>query len=255
MVLLRLFRFLVIGKCKNMKKLLSLLILVLSLSAFAQNDQVFKDAHATPRTLNGSFTAISVSSGIDLYITQGNEESVAVSAIDQKHRDLIITEVVNGTLKIHYDNRGVTWKTGNKKLKAWVSFKNLEKLKAEAGSNVLVSGSIRADKLDLDISSGAGFKGDVQTTYLSADISSGAGVRISGKTDQLSVDVSSGADFKGYDFATNYCTASASSGASVHVTINKELTAKASSGADIKYKGEALIREMKVSGGGGVKKV
>ena len=238
-----------------MKKLLCSLITVLALTAFAQDTKVINDANATTRSLSGSFTAISVSSGIDLYLSQGNEESLAVSASDQKHLDRLITEVVNGTLKIYYDNKGVTWKSENRKLKAYVSFKTLQKLNVSSGSDAKVNGSINAADFDLDVSSGAIFKGDITAKTLTVDVSSGASISISGKSDKLKVDVSSGADFKGYDLVTDYCEASASSGAGVHVTINKELNAKASSGGDIHYKGTALIRDIKTSGGGSVKKV
>jgi hypothetical protein len=237
-----------------MKNLLFSLITLITLSTWAQETKLINDPDAVERTLSGSFTAISVSSGIDLYLTQGNEEKVAVSAFDQKHLDRLKTEVVNGTLKIYYDNKGVTWKSNNRKLKAYVSFKTLAKLYASAGSEVSVNGNISTESLDLKVSSGAGFNGAVNTKELLADVSSGAGVKISGKADKLKVEVSSGADFKGYDFVTDYCDASASSGAGIQVTINKELSAKASSGADIRYKGTALIRDIKISGGGAVKK-
>ena len=238
-----------------MKKLLGSLITVLSLTAFAQDTKVINDANATTRSLNGSFTAISVSSGIDLYLSHGNEESLAVSASDQKHMDRFKTEVVNGTLKIYYDNKGVTWKSENRKLKAYVSFKTLQRLNVSAGSEAVVNGSINADDFIVDVSSGAYFKGTINAKTISADVSSGASINISGKSDTLKVDVSSGAEFKGYDLVTDYCDASASSGAGVRVTINKELNAKASSGGDIHYKGAALIRDIKTSGGGSVKKV
>ena len=238
-----------------MKKLLLSLAAFISLAAFAQDTKVINDANATVRSLTAGFTAISVSTGIELYITQGSQESLAVSASDQKHLYRLKTEIVNGTLKIYYDNKGITWKSGNKKLKAYVSFKTLERLNASAGSEVTVNGSINAENLDLDISSGSEFNGMINAKLLSADVSSGAGVKITGKADKLKIDVSSGAEFKGYDFAVDVCEAIASSGASLHVTINKELNAKASSGADIRYKGTALTREIKSSGGGAVKKV
>lgn len=237
-----------------MKKLFLAFTCFLSLTAFAQDNKVINDANAVQRNLNGSFTAIRVSSGIDLYLTQGNEESVAVSASDKKHIDRIKTEVVNGTLKVYFDNKGITWKSNNRRLKAYVSFKTLEKLDAAAGSQVNVNGTINTGKFVLNVSSGAGFAGAVNATELTADVSSGAAIKITGKADKLIVDASSGANFKGYDFKVDYCNASASSGADIHVTINKELSAKASGGADIRYKGTALIRDLKTSGGGAVKK-
>jgi len=249
-------RSIVFLKTKNnkMKKLLLSLSCFLSVCAFAQDTKIINDANAVVRNVGGSFTSISVSSGIDLYLTQGNEEAVAVSASDQKHLDRIKTEVVSGRLKIYYDNKGITWKSDNRKLKAYVSFKTLEKLTVSAGAEATVNGRISTDKLDLNVSSGADFKGDISAKELTAEVSSGAAVKISGLADKLIVEASSGADFRGYEFAVDYCDAAASSGASVHVTINKELSAKASGGGGIKYKGTALIRDLKTSGGGSVKK-
>ena len=238
-----------------MKKLLLILVSMISLSAFAQETKVINDANAVARTVSGSFTGISVSSGIDLYLTQGNEEAVAVSASEQKHLDRLITEVVNGTLKIYYDNKGVTWKSSGKaNLKAYVSFKTLEKLYVSAGADVIVNGSIKADKLDMQVTSGAEFTGAINAKELVAEVNSGAAMKVTGGADKFTINVSSGADFKGYDFAVDYCDAKASSGGAVHITINKELVAKASSGGDIHYKGAGLISDIHTSSGGTVKK-
>ncbi|MBX2933810.1 MAG: DUF2807 domain-containing protein [Ferruginibacter sp.] len=238
-----------------MKKLFLSIACMLSLAVFAQDAKVFNDANAVKRNLNGSFTAISVSSGIDLYLTQGNEESLAVSANEQQYLNRMITEVVDGTLKIYFNSKGFTWKHGNRRLRAYVSCKTIEKLNASAGSDVHVSGNINTSKLDVEVSSGAGFTGAITASEMNATISSGAAMKVTGSAAKLTVDVSSGADFKGFDFAVDYCNAKASSGAGVHITINKELSAKASSGGDILYKGTGLIRDIKTSGGGSVKKV
>jgi hypothetical protein len=237
-----------------MKKLFVLIVSMMYLGAFAQDSKVINDANVVTRSVSGSFTGISVSSGIDVYLTQGNEETVAVSASEQKHLDRLITEVVNGTLKIYYDNKGITWKSSGKaNLKAYVSFKTLEKLHVSAGSDVSVNGSIKADKLDLQVSSGAEFTGAINAKELVAEVNSGADAKLSGSADKLTVSVSSGASLKGFDFAADYCDASVSSGGDVHLTINKELVAKASSGGDIQYKGAGLISDIKTSSGGGVK--
>lgn len=238
-----------------MKKLFLSFITFLSLVAFAQDNKVITDANATVRTLNGPFTAISVSSGIDLYLTQGNEESLAISASEEKYMTRFKTEVVNGTLKIYYDNNGVTWTSHeNRKLKAYVSFKTLEKLHGSAGSEVTVKGSITAGNLEMKFSSGSAFNGQVTAKELTVEQNSGSGMHISGKAEKMTIDVSSGADFKGYDLTVDYCDAKASSGGAVHITINKELSAKANSGGGIRYKGTALIRDININSGGLVKK-
>ena len=71
----------------------------------------------------------------------------------------------------------------------------------------------------------------------------------------LHIDASGGSDFKGYDFAADICNIEASGGSDVHITVNKELSANASGGSDVYYKGTGLIRDIKTSGGGSIKKV
>ncbi|MEO6229745.1 MAG: head GIN domain-containing protein [Ferruginibacter sp.] len=238
-----------------MKKLLLSLVVLVSLQAFAQHDAVMNDANVQKRNLNAGFSAIYVSDGVELYLTQGNEESIAISVSDNKYLDRFKTEVSNGTLKIYYDNKGIN-RTGNekRKLKAYVSFKMLEKLDASGGAQVSMKSSLTANKLECTFTSGSTFNGQVKTNELNIGQSSGSQVNMTGETNSLKVDASSGAIFKGYDLTVDVCDAQASSGAGVRVSVNKELTVKASSGGGIRYKGNGVIREMNVSSGGIVKK-
>ena len=239
-----------------MKKLFLSLVTLLSLAAFAQENTVINDANAQKRTLNDSFTGISVSDGIDLYLTQGNEESIAISASDEKYMEHFKTKVENGVLKIYYDYEAINWASNDKrKLKAYVSFKILEKLHASGGAAVKVQGSFNLAYLEMKFTSGSSFNGKVTANDLTIDQNSGSEITITGSAAKLKVDVSSGAIFKSFDLAVEYCDAKASSGGSVRVTINKELNAKANSGGGIRYKGDAVIKEVNVNSGGMVKKV
>lgn len=237
-----------------MKKLLLSLFTIASLQLFAQ-DVVVNDANAEKRTLSASFTAISISDGIELYLTQGSTESVAVSASDQKYMERFKTEVVDGTLKIYYDNKTMIWNSNEKrKLRAYVSFKNLEMLKASSGSNVTTKSILTLDNLNMNFTSGAQFNGEINITNLEVSQNSGSEINTTGKAENLKTDLSSGAMFKGYDLSVNFCEAKASSGAEVRITVNKELAAKANSGGSIKYKGEGVVKDINVNSGGSVKK-
>lgn len=237
-----------------MKFLFILFTAVLSSAAFAQENAVINDANAKSRTLNASFSAISVSDGIDLYLSQGAEESLAVSYADEKYADRFKTVVEGSTLKIYYDSKGLSWNDSKKKLKAYVSFRTLEKLTASAGADVKLQSAITVGNLDMKFTSGAYFKGMVNAKSLSVDQNSGSDINISGSAEKTTIDVSSGASFNGYDFAVDFCDAKASSGGGVHISVQKELSAKAHSGGDIRYKGTGLIRDINISSGGIVKK-
>lgn len=237
-----------------MKKLLFLSLILVSFAARAQDTQVVNDPNAQKRTVSGSFTAIDISDGIELTLVQGNEESVAVSASEEKYLSRIKTEVSNGTLKISYDHEGLKWTTGKMKLRAWVSCKTLAKLHASSGSEVNVKSGIESDILDMKFTSGAEFNGKLNAKQLTIEQNSGSLINLSGKAEKISIEASSGAMMKGYDLTVDYCDAKASSGASVNITIQKELNARASSGGGIKYKGDGLIRDINISSGGMVKK-
>ncbi|MBC7887165.1 MAG: DUF2807 domain-containing protein [Ferruginibacter sp.] len=238
-----------------MKSILIFLFAVASLVSFAQNDAVINDPNAQKRILKESFSTISVTDGVDLYLTQGNAESIAISASDPKYLERYKTEVNNGVLKIYYDNKGINW-TGNEKrnLKAYVSFKSLEKLNGSGGAHVIMKSVLAADKMEYTFTSGSGFTGAVNINHLDIAQNSGASIEISGKAAKLVVDVSSGAVFKGYELATDFCEAKASSGGSVRINVNKELSVKANSGGGIHYKGNGVVKDMNVNSGGIVKK-
>ena len=237
-----------------MNKIFFALFMLLSVHLFAQ-DVVVNDANAVKRTLSSGFNAIKVSDGIDLMLTQGSEESLAVSASEPKYLEKLKSEIVDGTLKIYYDNAGMIWNSNEKrKLKAYVSFKTLEKLQASSGANVKSSTILHVSKLELKFSSGALFSSELNITQLTASQDSGAEINITGKTSELTVEASSGALFKGYELVSDYCKAKASSGGSIRINVEKELNAKASSGGGIRYKGSAVIKEVDISSGGSVKK-
>src|SRR6187549_2198510 len=112
-------------------------VFAIAVTAMAQKS-VINDPNAAVRTINGSFNAIKISGGIDLYLSQYSTESVAVSATSEKYREHIKTVVENNVLKIFYDG-GNSWPSGNKKLKVYVSFKDLELLDVTGACDVEVA--------------------------------------------------------------------------------------------------------------------
>jgi hypothetical protein len=237
-----------------MKKTALFLIILIATATAAFSQKLINDANAEKRTVT-DFHGVEVGGGIDLYLSQG-EEAVAVSAVETRYRDRIRTEVKNGILKIWYDNKNGFWyDRGNKKMKAYVSFKNLDQLDGSGGSDIWVDGAINVRKLSLDISGGSDFKGKVTVGEINVVASGGSDVGISGTAGNLTVDASGGSDFKGYDLAVDMCNVEASGGSDVYITVNKEMTANASGGSDIYYKGEGLVRQVKSSGSSGIKKV
>ena len=232
-----------------MKKIqVMLIVMFVSTVLFAQ--KTINDPNAESRNLSG-FHAIKISNAFDVYISQGNEDAVAISASKPEYKAKIITKVENGVLIIRFSDDKKFWKGWNgdkQKLTAYISIKKIDRLNVSGACDVFLEGSISAEELDIDLSGASDLKGKIDAKKLSFDISGASDATISGNAAELNVDVSGASDFKGFDLVTNYCTAEASGASSVNITVNKELSAQASGASSVRFKGEGLIRDIKTSG-------
>jgi Protein of unknown function (DUF2807). len=235
-----------------MKKILLPFLFAMALFSTGFAQKTINDANAEVR-LAKDFHAIEVSSAFDVYLTQSNEESVAVSASEVKYRDKIKVEVRGGVLVIRYDNQG-KWNTGNKKLKAYISFKDINKLEVSGACDVYIVDNWKADNLKIDLSGASNLKGKIDGQKLMVDLSGASDMTLSGTMGQLNIEASGASGFKGYDMVVDYCDAKASGASDIKITVNKELSAEASGASDVNYKGSGLIRDVKTSGSSSISK-
>ena len=234
---------------------LSLLLLAgLVSTSFAQ--KTINDANAEKRTV-GSFHGIEVATGIELTLTKGTTEEVAVSASEKEFRDKIVTEVVNGILKIHYETKtgAINRRNESKNLKAYVSYKSLDLLHVTTGAHVNIEGILDAQKLDLKANTGGLIKGEINIGSLKVDQNTGSKITLTGKVDNLEAEGDTGSKFMGENLSTNTCSVEMSTGAGIYISVEKELNVKANTGGYIKYKGNAGVREVKTNTGGSVSKI
>lgn len=230
------------------------LLIVVGLLALAVRAQktVVHDPNAEARPIKG-YHGIEVSDGIDLYLSQGDEETVVVSAKDMKMRGRIRTEVINGILRISLPHG---WSVRDYKLKAYVSFTSLDRLTASGASDVFVDGVIAGDQLFISLSGASDFKGAVNVKQLTMEQSGASDARLTGVVSEMASFNSSGSShIKGYDLVTQRCTVDASGASDIQITVNKELSASLSGASNVYYKGQGVIRETHSSGASSVKKI
>jgi hypothetical protein len=224
---------------------------LVGLLSFAQDTKVINDKNAQKRSVQG-FHGVSVGGGIDLYLTQGGEEAVAVSASDPEVRDKIRTEVENGILHIYMETTGFHWNMGNRKLKAYVSCKVIDQLTASGGSDVYIENALKSDKLNMTLSGGSDFHGKMNVGELAIVQSGGSDSYLSGSASRLTVRATGGSDFHGYDLPADDCRVEVSGGSDAYLVVNKALDANASGGSDIHYKGSVTGVISHTSGGGDI---
>ncbi len=235
-----------------MKKIFFFLLTAISISSFAQ-ETIINDKNAEVRNVSG-FNAIKVSGAIEVFLSQGNEEAVAVSASQEKYRDYIKTEVVNGTLKVYYDGNHLSWNRDNMKLKAYVSVKNLNALEASGASEYKISGVLNFETVSVKLSGASELTGSVKITNLRIDLNGASDLKISGSVQNLNIEASGASDVKAFDLVAEACTVKASGASDIKITVNKELTANASGASSVYYKGSAVLKEAHSNGASNISK-
>lgn len=237
-----------------MKKFSTIVLMVLfGMTIHAQ--KTINDPNAEPRNVGGEFHGIRVSNAFDVYISQGNEDAVAISASKQEYKNKIITKVENGILIIKFDDDKKFWKglgSSKQNLKAYISIKKIDRLEVGGACDVFFEEGISSEALQLNLSGASDLKGKITAQTLKVDISGASDATITGTVATIDIDASGASDFKGYDLVSNFCNAKATGASSVNITVNKELNANASGASSVRFKGEGLIRDIKTSGASNV---
>ncbi|MEE9407965.1 MAG: head GIN domain-containing protein [Polaribacter sp.] len=199
------------------------------------------------RKTSENFTGIKVSTGIDLYITQGSKNQITVEADENLH-DIIMTEVEDGVLKV-YSKKSI-WKS--KARKVHVTIKNLDLLRATSGSDVYAKDAIKTDEISITATSGADIRISVNAVSVETNSTSGSDIEISGTTTNHASNATSGSSIDAYALESKNTLAKATSGADINIHASEKLEAKATSGGDIDFKGNPKKITKKSSSGGSI---
>jgi len=193
------------------------------------------------------FNKISVSRGMNVYITQGVSTKVLVKA-DENLLKIIETYVEDGTLKVTC-TKGIRNATSNK---VYVTVSDIKLIKSTSGSNVFSEDSLKTENLEVKSTAGS----NVHLTLIAGDLSisavAGSNIFLDGTAKSVTIKANSGSNIKAGDLMAENCDAKVSSGANIWIKVQNGLTAKASSGGNLFYSGEPNPLRMTKSSGGNV---
>lgn len=223
-----------------MKKLLIVVLIGVTVAACAQQ--------AEDRKV-GSFKGVKVAEGIDVYLKKGTKEALRVEVTGIKPGD-VITEVSGDYLKIHMQEGRYRDRT----VKVYVTYVEINKLSASSASNIFAEDPIKTKQLTLSASSAGTIDIQVEVDALEASASSAADVELKGNARRVEIDASSAGEVDAYDLVAEVVVVDVSSAGSAKVSVTKDISAHASSGGSVRFKGNPERSNTNSSSGGSVKK-
>lgn len=232
---------------------LTITIIILGLTSSIQG-QFWKtvEGHGhvvTKERKTDSFTGLKVSSGIDVYLKQGNNETVTVEADENLH-EYILTEVRGGVLNVYSE---YNIRSADKK-RVYVTMKEVNSVKTTSAGDVYGESPINSDELELSASSAGNIKLEVTAKKVDLDISSSGDITLTGETDKLRANLSSAGDLNAYDLKSREADISVSSAGDAEVNVSERITARASSAGDVNYRGDPKYVDAHSSSAGGIHK-
>ncbi len=199
----------------------------------------------------GSFKGIKVSQAIDAYLKKGDKESARIVISGGSVED-VITQIEGSSLRIKLRDGKHFW--NNVHVKVYVTYVNLEKIAASSAASVFSEGEINADHIDINVSSAANVEVSLNVNSAMVDTSSAGEVVVEGKSKKLEVEASSAGEVDAYRLESETVVARVSSGGEAKIAVSKDFEAHASSGGDIRYRGNPSRTNTHSSSGGSVKK-
>lgn len=200
------------------------------------------------RDLSG-FTAVSVTSGIDLSIAQGAEYRVEVFSEDDNTVG-VHTYIEDSTLLIRVGpGSGRFFGLFPSEYSVAVTLPELEAITARSGSDVESMTTLTGDSLAVTAFAGTDFDIDVDVNELELQISAGSDVDLSGTAAVARIEIRGGSELHAGDFTGTDVTIQSSGGSDALLTVTDRLAATTSGGSNLTYMGNPQTVEVNATGG------
>jgi hypothetical protein len=206
-------------------------------------------AQQTENRSIGAFRGVKAAEAIDVYLKKGDKEALKIETTGTSPSN-VITEISGSYLKIHMKEGNFR----NRTVKVYVTYVDVDKLSASSAANIYAEGPIKTDDMEISASSAGSIEVTVDVNAIEVSASSAGEIELKGSAKSLVADGSSAGEIDAYDIEAERVNAEASSGASVKVAVTKELDAHASSGGNVRYRGNPAKSMTDSSSGGSVKK-
>jgi hypothetical protein len=234
-------------------RFITIAVAVLAIS-FSADCQSWKTVHGNHNVIRsernvGPFTGVKASSGVDVYLKQGDGQTVTVEADENLH-EYIITEVKGGVLHV-YTEANIR---DAEKERVYVTMKEINSVVTSSAGDIIGESPIRSERLELGASSAGDIHLEIYAKEVEVDISSSGDMTLTGETDNLRADLSSAGDLNAYDLKAREADISVSSAGDADIYVSEKIRARASSAGDINYKGDPRYVDVHTSSAGGIHK-
>lgn len=222
-----------------------LLLASLSLSSIAQK-----------RTINvNSFSELTFGLAGNIYIKQGNTQSVEVDCSDEVFEKLDFNH--SGDRLTIQSEGSWGWNSGIKKseLTVYITMVKVNRLSLGGSGSLMGDGIINSEDLGLYVSGSGNMDLNIQTVELTTRVSGSGKISLAGNADELDAKISGSGSVKARDVIAKNVTAAISGSGSVYIEATDEIKARISGSGSVYYSGDPKRLDSNSSGSGKIRKL
>lgn len=230
-----------------MKLLIKILFALLLIAGASRTFAKVEDRHIT------GFNGISLSASFDVYITQGNTESVKVNAPASVLKD-VLTEVNHGILNLRTRNHPFSWGNlfGDDHVVVYITVKNISSINISGSGDVVFKNGLSANHFQLRSSGSGDVAGRLNVNALDCGMNGSGDIRLSGRANTSTISITGSGDLSAGSLVTSSTLIRISGSGDATINASQRVDAHVSGSGDIRYTGGARQVSSSTSGSGDI---
>lgn len=193
------------------------------------------------------FTAIELEGGYDVFLYQGNSESVDIET-DENIMEHIEVSVENNVLKISNKKRIVA----STKTEVHIQLKNIEEIDIAGAVNLGGKGTIKSKEMVMDVSGAAEIMMDLDAKEVQLNVAGGSKTELTGDVKKLNISITGAGELITEKLNNKECAIVISGAGSAKVNCTEKLDINITGAGYIGYTGNPEMVNKNITGAGKV---
>lgn len=192
------------------------------------------------------YTGLEVSHAFEAYVKfSDSEEKIEIEANDNLHDKIIIKKEGDNLVVGLKKNTNVR---GNVTLRAYITTSNINHFDISGASALVLENELNAQTAEIRMSGASTFSGEIYVNELELKSSGASEISLIGNADILNASLSGSSKIGSYDLITKELFIDLSGASDAFLSATELIDIKASGASTLRYKGDATISSMDLSG-------
>jgi hypothetical protein len=236
---------------KTYTTILLIAAILLSATSYAQYNNIKANGNiVTKNRTVDKFDKISVTGSFEITLIEGKEGDINIKA-SENIINVIVTEVINGTLNIKFKN-GINIQN-TKSLDVTIYYEDIDEISLAGSGDIKANNTLKCKNLSLNLTGSGNFKLAIDSNNLATSIAGSGNMNLFGKTETFDCSVSGSGNINSSQLIGNIVNAKVSGSGNIKIYAEKELYAQSSGSGNIIYSGNPGIIKSNSSGSGDIR--